>query len=174
MLAVAQTSFPANDNRMFGVWRYVAIVPYRPRPTDFGAREIVGSLMNAAVLLFWLGGAAFFAALRMGIQFRLDRKNHRTMATIFFGSFARTLGNSAGADRGVGRSESFVMFVIGVFATLTSMVFTGGLFEQFIGQEAPRQINSMEELIASRMGIIDCWGDHHIDGRWESRRKKSF
>lgn len=164
VLVIAQAGFAANDNHMFGVWRFVAIVPYQTR-NENGSWELTSSLVNAAVLLFWMGSAAFFTVLRIGIHVKLGRSKSISIAKIFFSSFARALGNDAGGENIVGKSELFLVFVIGVFATLSSMLFTGALFEQLIAIEPPRQINSMAELKVSKLEIIDCWGNHNTDPR---------
>lgn len=153
------------DNKMYELRSFVAIVPYRTIAAD-GSMVVINALLNAAVLLVWFCGAAIFTAIRMGMRLALTggRRSGGSagMATLYFRCLARVLGNSVGADECSWRSESLVMFVMGVFAVTTSMVLTGILFDQMVAAEAPRQIDTMAELAASNLSIVLCSGDTNL------------
>lgn len=160
------------DNKLYEFRRYVAIVPYRTMVLD-RSLEIINSLVNAAVLLVWLIGAAFFTAIRTAMRLAVpDRRQMEppslSMTSLYFRYLARVLGNSMGCERCKKKSESFLTFVIGVFATITSMMFTGALFEQMVAIEPPRQIDTMAELAASNMAIVLCYGDTNVK-TWYNR-----
>lgn len=162
------TDSSKNGNKMFETRRYVVIVPYQTRNQD-GSIAVISSLLNTAVLIFWFIGAAFFTVLRIGMRELADvpssRITPRSKTSIYFGCLARVLGNSAGNDYCLSKCESFLMFVIGVFATLASMLFTGALFEQLVGTEPPKQFESLAELNASNLTIVLCSGDVYIGNR---------
>lgn len=164
---ISQNGVHSNSNQMLETRRYVALVPYRQ--VAIGSTPLWSAARNAAVLLFWLGGATLFAGVRIGIRAAMSaRKNSegagRSAATydddVFFRCLAAVLGNNAGERRRlVWHGESLVAFVMGVFAQLTVMLFTGALFERSIGSDGPRQIDTMAELVASDMLVRMCWGD---------------
>lgn len=162
-LIVSQEGSFGHDSRQYEIRRYVAIVPYRTE-RHHGTWTIEHSMLNAAVLTVWLCGALIFAALRIGMRrivvasaARSGTANH---FTIVLKCLSAVLGNSAGPDHCVGPSESWVLFVCGVFAVLTSNLMTGALFEQLLAVEPPRQIETMAELAASNLTIYECWGEH--------------
>lgn len=167
--SIYQTDMVNNDQKLFEVRRFVAVVPFRSGVLD-GSAVLMNALVNAAVLLFWFGGAAVFTILRIGMRFanlsndggdRLKEEFHKK-TTIYFDCLARVLGNSSGCEQHFLKTESFLLYVIGIFATLTSMLFTSALFEQMIAIEPPKQIDTMAELIASNTKIIVCSGDVYI------------
>lgn len=166
---IFQTHEATNDNKMYEVRRFVAIVPYQNRIQN-GIDVLISSLVNAAVVLFWLFGAAIFTMLRVGLGcVDLPYDNGRllgggpiTKTTIYFNYLAGVLGNSAGIDRQARKCDSLLWFVIGVFATLSSMLFTSALFELLISHEPIQQIDTIEDLIASNLTIMMCAGDPYI------------
>lgn len=159
-----------NDNKIFDIRRYVVIVPYNTKRLDF--REVLNNaLVNTAILLFWFGGAALFTVIRIGMSLAATGNDYRMILevlnnkmTIYFNYLARVVGNSAGNERYYRKGESFLMFVIGVFATLTSMLFTGALFEQLIAIELPTQINTIDEMLATNMTIVLNNNEYSIHG----------
>lgn len=157
-----QVTYDLNTNQVMELRRYLAIVPYQ---TATDSASVLATLANAAVLLFWLGVAALFAALRLAIH----RRRRPQTADTFFACLAAVLGNSMRGnavvvvvvvvDGASAATDAWLSFVMGVFATLASMLFTGALFEQLIGSEAPPQMDTMAELIDSALPIHECWGD---------------
>lgn len=53
-------------------------------------------------------------------------------------------------------SEKYLIFVMGIFALLTSTIFTGSLFDQMFVEEKPRQLDTMAELLKSDLMIQEC------------------
>lgn len=159
-----------NHNTMFEIRRYVVIVPFQSRALS-QSDVLTNSLVNVAVLLVWFAGAGLFTVLRVGMRFAVPAKSvdqniaerfNNSKTTLFFHYLAGVLGNSAGRVNSIWKGELFLMFVIGIFATLTSMLFTSALFEQLIGLDPPKQMNSLAELIASNLSIMICAGDVYI------------
>lgn len=127
----------------------------------------MNSLLNAAVLLFWWLGALLFTALRLAMRHLKPPKDavrRPSWVRLFFSCLARVLGNSDGEDdaRCVWKSETFVMFVIGMFALLTSMLFTGALFEKPLASEPLRQIDTLAEIMETKLPIIGIFGDCNV------------
>lgn len=141
--------------------RYVAIVPYQSKRSS--AAEI-NTLLQASVLLIWFFGAILFTLLRIFINNLLKTicppiLKPISKMTIFFRSLAVVLCNSAGCSRGMWKSEKFLVFFMGIFALITSTIFTGNLFDQMFVDEKPIQINSMAELKMTNMSILECMLD---------------
>lgn len=164
-IAISQSGQANNNNNLVEVRRFVAIVPYRQRG-DAKWLTFVNSLVNVAVLLVWLFGAALFAAILVGMRWlvlpfngRRRRRLTETKLTTFFRCLAGVLGNSWGAAHFCWTAEWLVMCVIGVFATFTSMLFTGALFEQLLDVEPAKQIDTLPELAASNLTVYVCYGD---------------
>lgn len=69
-----------------------------------------------------------------------------------------------GSEAGLRSAESIVIVDIGVFATITAILFTGALFEDSIMAKAPKQITSIDELMASNLTIVECFeGVHNLN-----------
>lgn len=139
--------------------RFVAIVPYRTN--SHRSIEILNAFVNTAALLLWIIAAAVFTMVKVGMQFYVSAEQHRPMRTekvsVFFGCLAGVLGNSAGTEKCSWKSQSFLVFVIGVSALLTSTLFTGVLVEQLLQNEPQKQIETLAELLESNISLIVCY-----------------
>lgn len=167
-LVIALSGFAKNHNKMFEVRRYVAIVPYLTRASADGHLVLINALLNASVLMLWFGGAILFTVLR-GFMMRIASPEgdssitpDSNVMTVYFRFLAGVLGNSTGASKLLQRADSFLMFVVGVFATITSLLFTGAVFEQLIVIDPPKQINTLDDLIASNISVVICHRDLNL------------
>lgn len=159
-LLIVQSAFDHSRDHLIDLQRYVAIVPHRTAALESGTLLlVVNSLLNAAVLLFWFWAAAVFTVVRMAMKRLAPKVGAKRRSSGFFHSFAGVLGQSTetAGDSSPWKGESFLTFVVGVFATLSSALFTGALFEQLIAGEPPGQMDTMAELIASRLPVVDSW-----------------
>lgn len=153
---LTHTTFLAFRDIRLEVRRFVAIVPYKSR--DDRSVQVLNSLLNSAVLLFWFAGAALFTVVRIamhslvvGERHIISRTTDSSRVTVYMRCLASVLGNTTGLEKCAWRSERLLLFVVGVFATFASMLFSGALFEQLMGVEPPRQINTLAELAASNL-----------------------
>lgn len=174
---IHQIGFPTLSNKIIGIRRYVAIVPYRTALPSTGPTTLVlNALVNAAVLLFWFCGAALFTVVRVAMRRccvlapttstprRSTNQQKTKVLRIFLGTLARVLGNNAGRDTHPQRpSESWLICVVGAFATLTAMLFTGDLFEQLIKADPVRQIDTLAELRRSNLSVRVCREDTNLN-----------
>lgn len=145
--------------KLYEIRRYIVIVPYQAQVID-GFATLSRFLVNAAVLVFWLFGAALFTTIRLGVQCMspIERRKE-SPTTIYFSSLAGVLGNSMGGKESKWKGEYLLMFIIGVFATITSMMFTGALFEQLLFVEQLDQIDSLQGVVQSNLTLLVCLGD---------------
>lgn len=146
----------------------MAIVPYR---TGSRHSNDISSLVNVLLLGIWMFSAALFSMLRwcsrsvLAVEDRVLRYQQPTNLTMFFRSLAGVLGNSMGEQRRSSGADTFLVFVIGVFAMLTGMLFTGFIFEQMIENGSVPQMNTMSELLASKLRIRECLIDVNAHNR---------
>lgn len=146
----------------------MAIVPYR---TGSRHSNDISSLVNVLLLGIWMFSAALFSMLRwcsrsvLAVEDRVLRYQQPTNLTMFFRSLAGVLGNSMGEQRRSSGADTFLVFVIGVFAMLTGMLFTGFIFEQMIENGPVPQMNTMSELLASKIRIRECLIDVNAHNR---------
>lgn len=134
--------------------RYVAIVPYRSHSSDSTDWNIV---LHSLVLIFRLTFGLLFSVIRCFMQnvFRGGRRMSERRTT-FMHSTAAMLGTSCGTDVCFSGAERIIVFFISIIGMLSSMLFTGSMFEYLFTGEIPQQINTMAELAASNLSIRKC------------------
>lgn len=140
---------------MVGIERYVAIVPYQTG-IDTSKLVIMNAILNLSFLFWWVGWAAFFTLLRLVIQYMEKPITNKQKSLIFFKCLAKVLGNSAGSDTCLRSGESLIMIIIGVFATISCILYTGEIFKQSLVQESVQKINTIAELMESNLTIYEC------------------
>lgn len=161
---IVQNRIALPHHKMFEIRQFVVIVPYRT--SDDGCFKIMSALVNISVLMVWLGGASLFTAVWFGIQKYVIRDDcQRSVAKIFFTCLAEMLGNSAGNLKSNWLALSFLTFLIGISATLTSALFTGAIVEQLLHNDPPKQMELLSELLNSSLTLIECWPCLYTENR---------
>lgn len=124
----------------------------------------MNTLLNAAMLMLWVCGAAAFTVIRIGMSF-VTANRSRNKTRMFSECLARVLGNSIGMDKSDSWiADSILFFIIGLFSTLTSILLTSALFLEILVLESLAQINTMAELHARNLTILREKGSLHVNG----------
>lgn len=127
--------------------RTVVIVPNNNISTLFLLQNIVRS----TIFIIWIGISLTFMLLRKLFQ-NITKSPYMPMVKIFFDSLGLLIGTASGS-KVFNRPERILTLWLSIFAVLTSLLFSGFLFQQMAGSSKASTINNLKDLEKTKLKL---------------------